>query len=41
MDDGKEQVIFLYLSGYSPLAPVEIYLGDNYELSNGVWRISR
>lgn len=47
VDDGKERVIFLYPNypymdnTYRPLAPVEIYLGDYYDLSNGVWRISR
>jgi hypothetical protein len=41
VDDSKEEVIFLYPSGYRPLAPVEIFLGDYYDLSNGVWRISQ
>jgi len=26
---------------YTPRGPVEIFLGDYYDLSNGVWRISR
>jgi hypothetical protein len=26
---------------YTPRAPVEIFLGDYYDLSNGVWRISQ
>jgi len=34
-------VITLYPGGYRPLAPVEISLGDYYDLSNGVWRISQ
>jgi hypothetical protein len=41
VDDSKERVIFLYPSGYRPRAPVEIFLGDYYDLSNGVWRISQ
>jgi hypothetical protein len=41
VDDSKERVIFLYPDGYRPLAPVEIYLGDYLDLSNGVWRISQ
>jgi hypothetical protein len=39
MDDSKERGIALYPFGYRPLAPVEIFL--YYDLSNGVWRISR
>jgi len=41
VDDSKERVIFLYPDYHRPLAPIEIYLGDYYDLSNGVWRISR
>jgi hypothetical protein len=41
VDDSKEGVIVLFPSGYRPLAPVEIFLGDYYDLSNGVWRISQ
>jgi hypothetical protein len=41
VDDSKEQVIFLFPNDYRPLAPVEIFLGDYYDLSNGVWRISQ
>jgi hypothetical protein len=41
VDDSKEGVIALYPSGYRPLAPVEIFLSDYYDLSNGVWRISQ
>jgi hypothetical protein len=26
---------------YTPQGPVEIFLGDYYDLSNGVWRISQ
>ncbi|MGC8905673.1 hypothetical protein [Thermus sp.] len=40
VDDSKERVIFLYPDDRRPLVPVEIYLGDYYDLSNGVWRIS-
>jgi len=40
VDDSKEEVI-RYPSGHRPLAPVEIFLGDYYDLSNGVWRISQ
>jgi hypothetical protein len=41
VDDSKEGVIALYPSGYTPQVPVEIFLGDCYDLSNGVWRISQ
>jgi len=36
VDDSKERVIT-----YTPQGPVEIFLGDYYDLSNGVWRISQ
>ncbi len=41
VDDSKEEVIRLFPSGYRPLAPVEIFLGDYYDFSNGVWRVSQ
>jgi hypothetical protein len=41
VDDSKERVIRLFPDGYRPLAPVEIFLGDYYDFSNGVWRISQ
>jgi hypothetical protein len=41
VDDSKEGVIALYPFGYRTLTPVEIFLGDYYDLSNGAWRIRR
>jgi hypothetical protein len=32
VDDSKEGVVALYPSGWKPRAPIEIYLGDYYDL---------
>ena len=39
--EGRPAYLALHPSGYTPRAPVEIFLGDYYDLSNGVWRISQ
>ena len=41
VDNGKEGLPSQTYGPYMPYGPVEIYLGDYHDLSNGVWRISR